>query len=814
MMEINQTISYLKKLKFIQNMGEGYMEVWETLCKAYAKDLDEGATHKPIAFTLHDFSHHCVDIYKIINELPVKDLNQEECFVLAVAVLMHDYSMSQEGTERERHSEISAELVRELFLTDSVWESVHINLQEMIPLLILAHSDTKNPDGTRIRHLESGELTNNHRGHFENIDGKYLGAVLRLADAMDVTRERLGKYYKKLPKLNEDDNDQNISLMHWRKLTCFKAVEVKKPKIILTIDDNEKILGREEKLSLIKEVRSDLLKELNYVNEQVFQKSGLFATDVFFESSKKYEQTELLDIPEDTSTNCESEKSEFESTEEKNQTAENIAEEEAETEETTAGEYQECNLDEKEEVGIINAALERKVTNYIFDQNLLVQGHYRMNQLYCGKDWIDVRQLICDKDMGFDIVSTMAEDISKLNYDKQDTIIVGISVNGNILASQIAFDLHLSFSYILPSASGEHGSIQEQKVDVAKYSNIILVAGVIATGGSLDTILDIIPENKIKKIYTVFYRSIQHKKMSYKGKIRAVNSQFDADIVEEAQCMLKRHNRCIAVNAAVYSSLKSDAANLDIVSGDAERIFLNTSIGCNAKCRYCYMDKLLINKQNKRSYDKDEVLKRLLSMPEFEKGDMGTILTLGCYAECWSKDNRQDTMDIICELVEYENPIQIATKKHMDKEDIEYLARHLKRKQQLFIYISIPTISQSGFYEKGTDAVDLRIRNFELNKISENVQFVLYIRPVLTGVTIKDLDQYKGIMEQYKIPCVVGDMLKENKNGTIDKKMVGDGRLREEKVAEADDIMEQLKPYGPVYRHSTELINDIRRKTN
>lgn len=809
-MEIRQTIENLKNLKFIKNMGDENIAVWEDLCKLYADTLDKGAVIKDTAFTLHDFSHHCVDIYKIINDLPLKEMNKEECFVLAVAVLMHDYSMSQEGTDRKKHSEISANMVEKLYETDSVWDAVQVNLQEMIPLLIKAHSDTKLADGKKILHLEAPELTNDYVGNFEHIDGQYLGAVLRLADAMDVTRERLGKYNKKLPDLDENDPEQKNSLTHWKKLCCFKAVKVENSQIFLIIDDKKNIVSRDEKLSLIKQVRQKLLEELQYVNKQVFEKSGLFAQDVFFKPSSMYESIELLDMPADKMKETDHEEVVFESTEEKHEMIESVPKEKDSLEEKAAEECEDYILDDKKEVAVIDPALESKVTKYIFDYNLFIQGHYRMNQLYCGKDWIDVRRLICDKDMGFDIVSTLEEDICEQDFDEKDTIIVGISINGNILASQIAFDLHLPFSYILPSASGEHGSIQEQKVDVTKYSNIILIAGVISTGGSLDTILDMIPESKIQKIYTVFFRNIQYKKMSYKAKIRAINTKFDADIVEEAECMMKKHNRCIAVNAAVYNNLTLDTVNLDIASGDEERIFLNSSIGCNAKCKYCYMDDLLINKQNKRFYNKENVLKRLRDMPEFVEGYLGTILTLGCYSECWSEDNRQDTIDLICELARSDNPIQIATKRQIEKKDIEYLAKHLRGKPQLFIYISIPTISQSQEMEKGTDAVDLRIRNFELNKISEKIQFVLYIRPVLSGVTIKDLRQYKGILEQYKIPCIVGDMLKKNKTGTVSKNMVGAGRLREEKVTDADEIIEQLKPYGQVYRHSTELINQIR----
>jgi len=36
------------------------------------------------------------------------------------------------------------------------------------------------------------------------------------------------------------------------------------------------------------------------------------------------------------------------------------------------------------------------------------------------------------------------------------------------------------------------------------------------------------------------------------------------------------------------------------VSGDKDRIFINTALGCNAKCKYCYLKSLDIEAYPKR----------------------------------------------------------------------------------------------------------------------------------------------------------------------------------------------------------------------
>ena len=83
---------------------------------------------------------------------------------------------------------------------------------------------------------------------------------------------------------------------------------------------------------------------------------------------------------------------------------------------------------------------------------------------------------------------------------------------------------------------------------------------------------------------------------------------------------------------------------------------------------------------------------------------------------------------------------------------------------------------------------------------------MLYIRPVLKDVTIKDIDKYKNIIMKYQIPCVVGDRYEFNDFDERYIDDVGEGMLHEESVADADVISENLKKYGLVVRHSIDLI--------
>ena len=75
---------------------------------------------------------------------------------------------------------------------------------------------------------------------------------------------------------------------------------------------------------------------------------------------------------------------------------------------------------------------------------------------------------------------------------------------------------------------------------------------------------------------------------------------------------------------------------LHFVYGAQERIFLNTALGCSARCQYCYLPELDIG--NRPEYiSAEETLEMLRNLSYFVPGPLGTILSIGCYSECWDK---------------------------------------------------------------------------------------------------------------------------------------------------------------------------------
>ena len=83
---------------------------------------------------------------------------------------------------------------------------------------------------------------------------------------------------------------------------------------------------------------------------------------------------------------------------------------------------------------------------------------------------------------------------------------------------------------------------------------------------------------------------------------------------------------------------------------------------------------------------------------------------------------------------------------------------------QLVIFVSSATISQWNKIEKGTDSLNKRFNTFEISN-QLGIPTVLYMKPVLNGITIKDIDLYKDVIKKYGIKdVVVGSIFSEERS--------------------------------------------------
>ena len=80
---------------------------------------------------------------------------------------------------------------------------------------------------------------------------------------------------------------------------------------------------------------------------------------------------------------------------------------------------------------------------------------------------------------------------------------------------------------------------------------------------------------------------------------------------------------------------------------DNKRIFINTSLGCAGQCAYCYLPKMGYSNgsDNYRTISAQTIIEFI----EKNKLDINqkTLITLGCYSECWDEYNKNETKIII-----------------------------------------------------------------------------------------------------------------------------------------------------------------------
>lgn len=98
-MEIN--VEY-KQIDCVKNLDIQYKEHFFKIVDYYGPQLPERLVIEGSAYTMHDFNHHCINIYKIVSEIILwpniaygnNGLSGKELFILDLAILFHDIGMN------------------------------------------------------------------------------------------------------------------------------------------------------------------------------------------------------------------------------------------------------------------------------------------------------------------------------------------------------------------------------------------------------------------------------------------------------------------------------------------------------------------------------------------------------------------------------------------------------------------------------------------------------------------------------------------------------------------------------------------------
>ena len=561
-----------KTIQCIEKMEKEYFDRFEEIVKEYSVKLSDRVIMNGSAFTLHDFEHHCFDIYKIISEILFDEeliykhdygITQRELFVLNLAVLFHDIGMYNVlGATRENHSIKSAEYIQNEY-DDSrsiLRKKADLTNNELKALksIIVAHSDIK--DGSvkdEYNGMKSLDLKD-YTAKQGKIRAKFLAGVLRLADELDISSDRLGmgeieqqieegiEKYEKLRKrenteINQKELEQwegfRVSLEHWKRLHLISSVQrnADGKTIEILIDDDYVTVclddGKTEK-SVAREcieIYKTVEKKFNEVKEIAFNQKKL-SNYVPVDRLVIITANEILDreIADGLSIR-------------------RLVPQEKNEKFGSNG----LTRKNKKYPKILDLALEKDIYDEINKRNLIKFGHFLLNDTYCARDWIDTREVVETKNILNKLVDVIVKDINSNTH--RDFAIVGIDLVGALLASRVAFALQKPLSYIVSEQDESNNSNQEIELSIGNEIDIILLTDAIVTYNTVKKAIEKYEMSmRIDSIYTILYRPNDDIILNdeYILKTHSINNMFGIELFEKCKCIYQRNN-CIAQNRKI-----------------------------------------------------------------------------------------------------------------------------------------------------------------------------------------------------------------------------------------------------------------------
>ena len=242
-----------------------------------------------------------------------------------------------------------------------------------------------------------------------------------------------------------------------------------------------------------------------------------------------------------------------------------------------------------------------------------------------------------------------------------------------------------------------------------------------------------------------------------------------------------------------------------------DRIFINTCLGCRGGCSYCYLPTLGYDNTGKDLLVKDasEIIKDI-EESHFNINE-NTLITFGCFSECWDEQNKPQTIRLISHFLQKGNQVQLATKKQIKIEECKQFQQLIKYMGQLVIFVSSATISQWDKIEKNTEMPEKRFKTFEISKTLD-IPTVLYMKPILKGTTIKDIELYEDVIKKFAVKdVVVGSIFKEEKTDET-VHFSDNNKLFYNPVPDELEIKRRLLPLCNVYSRSSEVMKKYREK--
>lgn len=560
-----------QELDCYRKMGDEDKRHFDCLVDYYGGLLNAGPARRNVIYTLHDFDHHCYNLYHIIamyilGPKGLEGLNHEERYLLNLAVLFHDISMCTGGYDngekipfdRNIHSLQSAQwLKHEYENSTSVLHAqgdLTVKQIEIIGKICKAHSDIKGsemPTGLYAPDLKP------EQGRTGVIRVKTLAAILRVADEMDVTSDRLGTATEEDSLLTEIANNgtperqrqidlDRESRRHWKRLHYIIGItRVNNSTVALELNRDE-VVSQKDKgddyniADDLAETRDKIQRELDTAWREAWDEEP---------NAERLITLRKVDWNDDDKDIIDSLCSEPLAV---------LSEPNQPSDDAQIGEGKGMSAEPQEEVNqkvtLLDNTIASRLRQFVLEHDLFNVGHYQLNTNYCARDWIMTSTVLENEKISQDAIHTFSYHILNHFYGEK-YVIVGLDVMGTSLAAKIGFSLNKPMTYVIPAHQLAHADSHEYNVPtIPRDSKIILVTDSTITGL---TISQIVEKNnwqeKLLAIYTVFYRepklSTEGHNFSFPCEVYALSVDFPAEIAPVKSCPYGRGaDGCKAVN--------------------------------------------------------------------------------------------------------------------------------------------------------------------------------------------------------------------------------------------------------------------------
>ncbi|MCI5137720.1 MAG: hypothetical protein D3922_04730 [Candidatus Electrothrix sp. AR1] len=259
------------------------------------------------------------------------------------------------------------------------------------------------------------------------------------------------------------------------------------------------------------------------------------------------------------------------------------------------------------------------------------------------------------------------------------------------------------------------------------------------------------------------------------------------------------------------NGMKEDSSDIigehNFIFYNKGRLFINSRLGCLARCNYCYLDKIGIPKGKiVKQIHADNIIKAISEKTKNIWKPDKTLVSFGCYSDPWDDYSRYHTKKIMIFLNQNGYRVTLSTKKPVKPIDLEGL--HFLNKKYLYFLISMPVANEISEIEKGTSSLHDRINSIKtLHDNGFNV--AIYIKPFIRNKTSKSLPKIIELLKQFRVPVILGRLFASSSDEKGVRAVISKSHiLVESESKEYFDVKKILQKYTTVHENSFQVFND------